>query len=46
MAPLAHAGHVIVDVILIIGPLAAIGIALLVANVRAKRERQASGRSD
>ena len=32
--PLAHAGHVIVDLILIVGPLLAMGIALLVANLR------------
>jgi hypothetical protein len=32
--PIAHAGHVIVDLILILGPLAAMGIALLIANVR------------
>jgi hypothetical protein len=37
--PLAHAGHVIVDVILYLGPLLVLGIALLVANIRARRDR-------
>jgi hypothetical protein len=38
LPPVAHAGHVIVDVILILGPLLALAIALLVANVRARRD--------
>jgi hypothetical protein len=36
--PVAHAGHVIVDLILIVGPLLAMGVALLIANLRAKRD--------
>jgi hypothetical protein len=38
--PLAHAGHVIVDVILILVPLLAMGVALAIANLRQKRERE------
>jgi hypothetical protein len=38
--PLAHAGHVIVDLILICGPLLAVVIALVIANVRARREQR------
>jgi len=38
LIPLAHAGHVIFDVILFLGPVMAMGIALLIVNVRAKRE--------
>jgi hypothetical protein len=37
--PLAHAGHVIVDVILILVPLLAMGVALGIANLRQNRER-------
>lgn len=35
--PAAHAGHVIVDVILFGGPLLAVGIAVLVANLRGRK---------
>ena len=38
--PLAHAGHVIVDIILYIGPVLAIGIAVLVANIRARKNAE------
>jgi hypothetical protein len=39
MPPLvAHAGHVILDLVLYLGPVLAIGIAVLVANLKARKQ--------
>lgn len=44
--PLAHAGHVLLDLAIYVGPILVIGVALFVADRRERRRRRAEGGDD